>query len=129
MSEDDKLKVYLCSDHFERLCEGNTCATCPSIAENRDVVTALAAMYADEPDKLHEAICTEIKSIRRSQQLQAEAVSKMAAAVHGNGKPGLVARVLVLETKDALSGSRNQSVYLAITGLIALLGLIVAMVN
>jgi hypothetical protein len=53
----------------------------------------------------------------------------MAAAVHGNGKPGLVARVLVLETKDALSGSRNQSVYLAITGLIALLGLIVAMVN
>ncbi len=121
MSEPDKenmkLKAFLCHDHFERLCEGDVCATCPSRVENKDAVIALSKVYDDNPEQFNAAVISELKSIRRVQQNSNTRLEKIEESVNGNGKPGLVARMLIIETSLNQSGKSVERL-LVIIGLI-----------
>jgi hypothetical protein len=95
----DKIKVFLCSDHFERLLKDDVCSTCPSKCENKEAVKALSALYQNNNGgAVIEAVVLELKSIRRLQEGQSADLKKIEHILQGNGKPGLVEDVISLKT-------------------------------
>lgn len=98
MSDADKIKVFLCSDHFQRLCDGNTCETCPSRIENRDAVMAIAKLRSTEPERLDMGTIMEIRSVRRVVTDLSVKMDRIDEDLRGNGKPGMSTRLTLLET-------------------------------
>ena len=128
----DELHVTLCSDHFERVFRGDVCDTCPSRAENKAAVMAIASRSREEPDRVSAMVLTELQSIRRAQQQGVQALEDMRAAVYGaDGQPGLVAKIAILEARGrqsaASTGTWITVVALVVSSLIALVGLFAAM--
>ena len=109
----DKLKVEICSDHFQRLVDGKTCATCPSRIENEDKCRALAALLEKDSETQLGTVVTEISAIRHSQKQLSEKIQKIDGKVNGNGTQGLAARLLVLETRLDVA-QKNTGTYVAI---------------
>jgi hypothetical protein len=82
----DKIKVFLCSDHFERLLKDDVCSTCPSKCENKEAVKALSALYQNNNGgAVIEAVVLELKSIRRLQEGQSADLKKIEHILQGNG--------------------------------------------
>lgn len=114
----EKIKVYLCHDHFERLVKGTdfVCDTCPSKAEHRDAVMTMAAL-ADATDReLLTAIQTEIKTLRRGQQYILDDVSKLKTSINGdgNGETGLRSKVMIISDRlNRQSGAAGHWIAIA----------------
>ena len=118
-SNRDKFKAYLCRDHFERLVQQDTCATCPSQVENSAAVKALAKVYDDNPHRVNEAIIVELKSIRKTQErlFTEHAEIKKLLRGDGNGVKGLQSRVLLLEAASTTS-KQATAFWLGLIGVI-----------
>lgn len=116
---DDPLRVDLCHDHFERLVADDVCNTCPSHVENEAVCLAMSAVLAaGDPSAKDSAIVSELKSLRRQ---QSELLDRLKALEHrlvGNGQPGLVSRVSVLEARQDDRKHHTGSI-VAIAGVLA----------
>ena len=64
---DSKIRVDLCHDHFQRLCNKDVCPTCPSIFQNKKVVKAMSLALETSEEAQQEAVISELHSIRTSQ--------------------------------------------------------------
>ena len=96
---DEKIKVDLCGNHFQRLVEDDTCVSCPSRIENEGAVRALAALHESSEDDKLRAIISELQSIRKTQSAFMKKLQSLDHKVTGNGRPGLADRLLIMETK------------------------------
>ena len=122
----DKLKVYLCRDHFARLVDGNTCETCPSKIENKFAVEALAKARETEESGIEKALVSEIHSIRRVLESYDKRFGTLErgqkhidTAIRGaDGNNGLNSRVSVIESR-LRGSSRNVAVILGVINLVA----------
>lgn len=124
MIESNKLLVPLCKDHFERLCNGNVCSTCPNKVENEKLVIAIAKVMEDEK-KVPEIAIKELALTRAEINEIKKKLIFIEKSLLGNGQPGLKDRVLALEKeKEAHEKSSNKMLQMA--GVIAaiLLGLL-----
>jgi hypothetical protein len=120
--QNQKLKIFLCSDHFERLCRGTVCDKCPSKPEHEAIVKQIANLTDVEEQKISEAILSEIQCVRQLQSQDHEVVVKLARAVlgDGNGHKGLNTRVMLIERDDRAereTSKSNFSHYIAIAGI------------
>lgn len=135
MSERRKIKVDLCHDHFERLVDGNTCATCPSRHKNESVVRAMSAVLEADGDKVLSAVVNELKTIRAALAENQKLVRTLTDKMQGNGKPGIETRLALLEsynhqhvdhritTLEAGQNSRKDQMALIIAALAGLAGI------
>lgn len=135
---DGRIKAYLCGDHFERLVNDKagispgTCETCPSRKENELAVKALSEVYQAEPHKMNQAVVTELKSIRRAMEMVNADLDGVRGVIHGNGRKGLVARLLILETRDETAGATSAKWFaimaFAISTVIGMVSAVVAVI-
>ena len=112
---DDKIRVDLCPDHFERLVSGDVCKTCPSRLENEAVVKAMSsALESTDGAAGNRAIATELSSIRRVLSELTNECRSLKKLVVGNGeKTGVINRLTVLETKIE-EGNKSRGTLIAI---------------
>ena len=83
---DSKIRVELCHDHFQRLCNKDVCSTCPSIAENEKVVKAMSHALETTEEAQQEAIISELHSIRTSQTEVFKRVKTLKELQEANSK-------------------------------------------
>ena len=139
MENENKVKVYLCNDHFERLCDDNVCSTCPSKVENKDAVMLLATLTDSEKEKIDVAVVTELKRINTAIQQTHRLAERTNEDIRGdgNGKKGISTRLTLLEhdvtgMRDDMEEIKNQGKnYWSIAGnvatlLVAIIAIIVA---
>lgn len=81
---DERLRVDLCHDHFQRLCGGDVCSTCPSKLENEKVVRAMSAALGQSEETRQAAIISELHSIRQSQSDLSKRVTTVGEKVDKN---------------------------------------------
>ena len=133
--DEDKVKITICKDHFSRLADGNVCQTCPSNPHNESVVMLLAQLETDKEGKgesdFRRMVLSELKSIRAENDTQGERIQKLASHLEGNGKEGLIPRVIKMETVLNRADNSNQFlimvVGLIVSTLVGLGGLIVGL--
>ena len=128
------IKVELCHDHFRRLLENEPCDQCPSLAENEQMVLAMAKLLEKSgTTRANAAVLTELHSIRRAQNVIREDVEKVIKKVDGNGSNGIGHRLTVIETM--LSESRKSTpntialVSVVISALMSLIAILVAVAS
>ena len=126
MKANEKIRVDLCPDHFERLIEGNPCATCPSRAENKDAVVAIATALGSDIDRANQAIVTELRSMRTAQADTCKRLESLEHVIRGNGEPGLATRVRVIEELRESQG-KNTGTWMAIVS--AVIALVLGIVG
>ncbi len=94
--EDEKIKVRLCKDHFQRVLDGSVCNTCPSKAENEAVVLALSKMESGGEDQVRETVIRELSSMRRALTKVGTDVEGLAHALHGSPEhAGIMTKIAV----------------------------------
>lgn len=108
----------------------DVCATCPSKAENKASVIALAKVHEDDSDRFAQTIIAELKRLTRAVESNAEKIDRLDHSVHGNGKAGLAQDVLVLKTiaNENRRNSGNWAIWIgiAVSALAASIALIAA---
>lgn len=115
----ERIKVYLCHDHFERLCKDSVCETCPSRVEHKEAVMSWAEVQGAGEEKVMQSILTEIKSLRRTHQVLHEDLVNLKKSVlgDGNGERGLRARVMLIE-HDMVRSQTSYASWLAIAAVL-----------
>lgn len=118
MSE-ESLRIDICHDHFERLVADDPCNTCPSRVENEAVCLAMSTVLAAQnPHAKDSAIVSELKSLRRQQGELLTRLKSLEGRLIGNGQPGILSRVSVLEARQDDRKHHTGSI-VAIAGVLA----------
>lgn len=124
---DRNIRVDLCPDHFRRLVNDDTCANCPSRAENEAVVRAMSAVLETDTDQTQRAIVSELQQIRTAQSRTVDKLNTLQADTQG-----LTTRITVIESRfDSSNRSMPMMVAVgaaALSAAVALFGIIMNLV-
>lgn len=134
---DDKVKIFICRDHFDRLLNNNVCSTCPSNPHNEDVVKLLAQLHTDNEDQgeqnFRRLALSELKSLRSELTSHVKQMDVISGVINGNGKEGLKHRIakmeIILENKDNNKQFLIMVLGLALSTLIGLGSLVIGLMN
>lgn len=133
MEDKQGIKAIICIDHFTRLCNGETCDTCPSKPEHERAVRELALLQEKAEEEMREGngkvlsgFLSEIRQLRSVTNRLVDDQTKLEHSVlgDGNGIQGLKTKVLLLEydkKKNSSAVGTWIAVASALTAIIALL--------
>lgn len=122
----ENIPIEICHDHFERLIKNDVCKSCPSRAENENIIRNISISKSISEDEKFRAIFSELSSIRTSIQDYNKTVESLEHKVDGNGKAGLCERIVVIETRLAMA-EKNTGVWVAV--LTAIIGAAISLIG
>ena len=130
----DKIKCYLCHDHFDRI-PHDPCSSCPSVKQHEDVCKILSRQDLEDTP-MNRMMLGEVRSIRmvlegfdgRFKQLD-EKVEEFDHAIHGNGNPGMKTELAVIREAVNENKGRALNLFTTATACIAVIGAIAALLK